>query len=59
MWASTVGNVNSPGPMPVGLIVTNTVDVLISSIRIFQNKEFLIHWIQALYVPDRQGFAVV
>jgi hypothetical protein len=50
MWASTVGNVNSPGPMPVGLIVTNAVDVLISSIRIFRNKEFLIHWIQALYV---------
>jgi hypothetical protein len=42
-----------------GLIVTNAVDVLISSIRIFRNKEFLIHWIQALYVPDRQGFAVV
>ena len=39
-----------PGPMPVGLIVTNAVDVLISSIRIFRNKEFLIHWIQALYV---------
>jgi hypothetical protein len=26
---------------------------------LFRNKEFLIHWIQALYVPDRQGFAVV
>jgi hypothetical protein len=44
--------------MPVGLIVTNAVDVLISSIRIFRNKEFLIHRIQAL-LPDRQGFAVV
>jgi hypothetical protein len=54
MWASTVVNVNSPGPMPVGLIVTNAVDALISSIRIFRNKEFLINWIQALYVPDRQ-----
>jgi hypothetical protein len=27
--------------MPVGLIVTNAVGVLISSIRIFRNKEFL------------------
>jgi hypothetical protein len=35
MWASTVGNVNSLGPMPVGLIVTNAFNVLISSIRIF------------------------
>jgi hypothetical protein len=59
MWASTLGNVNSSGPMPVGSILTNPFDGLISSIRIFRNKEFLIHWIQALYVPDRQGFAVV
>ena len=50
MWASTVGNVNSLGPMPVGLIMTNAVNVLISSIRIFRNKDFLIQWIQALYV---------
>jgi hypothetical protein len=39
MWASMLGNVNSSGPMPVGLILTNPFDVLISSIRIFRNKQ--------------------
>jgi hypothetical protein len=33
-----LGNVNSSGPM-VGSILTNPFDVLISSIRIFQNRE--------------------
>jgi len=34
-----LGNVNSSGPMPVGSILTNPFDVLISSIRIFRDKQ--------------------
>jgi hypothetical protein len=39
-----------PWPDAGGLDRDQCGPVLVSSIRIFRNKDFLIHWIQALYV---------